>query len=340
MYRRWLATLAVIGGMLHAAAMAQDAPLISGGVGFITNARGGNTTYIPVIAPALVAPLGTHLLIESRAAILESYFPRGGGQPGYKHDSFLGLTYLQADALLSDHATLVAGEFLTPFGTYNERLSPIWISNFEDAPLIYSLGTMGTASSVGGMVRGSAFADRAVNVTYAGYVSAASTNQQFAAERAAGGQASVYFPEARVETGFSIGHLLQNSRESFWGTHLWWEPAESHLRLRSEFASGAHARGYWVETDYRLARIHGEESLVGRLEPVVRLQQTFRSRPDADDGLSAADTQRVDFGLDYRLPHEVRINSSYSRQLSSAGNLNIWETGIVYRFLIPTWRSK
>ncbi|MGH9353563.1 MAG: hypothetical protein ACRD2G_15610, partial [Terriglobia bacterium] len=108
-------------------ANAQYAPYISGGGGFITTTKGGNTTYIPVIAPEFVASLGDRLLVETRATLLESYFPRGGGQPGYKHDSFLGLSFLQADVVASRHLTVVAGEFLTPFGSYNERLSPIWI---------------------------------------------------------------------------------------------------------------------------------------------------------------------------------------------------------------------
>jgi hypothetical protein len=73
---------------------------------------------------------------------------------------------------------------------------------------------------------------------------------------------------------------------------------------------------------------------------VFRFQQTFRSAPDSTDGLPSASTQRADFGLDYRLPHEVRINTSYSRRFSSTGNANIWQTGLVYRFLFPAWRSK
>jgi hypothetical protein len=319
---------------------AQDVPLISGGAGLITSTSGGSTTYLPIIAPALVAPLGDHLLVESRASIVESYFPRGGGQSGYTHDAFLGLSYLQADVIANRNLTFVAGEFLTPFGTYNERLSPIWISNFESAPLIFSLGTMSTASSVGGMLRGSAFSSDKANLDYAAYFSVASTNQQFDAERSSGGQASIYFPGVRLETGFSVGRLLQNTHESYFGTHLWWEPDNSNLRLRSEYARGPHAQGYWVEADYRCLRFHSEDSLIGRFEPAFRIEQTFRSQPDSEDGLPGANTQKVNFALDYHLPHEVRINTSYSRQLSSAGNRNIWQTGIVYRFLIPTWRGK
>src|ERR1700743_2481826 len=121
---------------------AQDTPLLSGGVGFFTNTNGGNTSYQPIIEPLLAAPIGQHLLIESRAALLETWAPRTNGQPGYDHTFFGGLTYLEGDAILTPHVTLVGGSFLIPFGTYNERLSPIWISNFQDGPLISPLGVM------------------------------------------------------------------------------------------------------------------------------------------------------------------------------------------------------
>src|SRR3954470_4697937 len=129
---RWRNTvLAMAAGALVHAAAGQDTPLISGGAGFITSTKGGNTTYIPVIAPVLAAPLGNHVLVESRATILQSWFPKGGQQSGYQRDTFLGLDFLQADILAGRHTTIVAGQFLIPFATYNERLSPIWISNFE-----------------------------------------------------------------------------------------------------------------------------------------------------------------------------------------------------------------
>jgi hypothetical protein len=318
----------------------ENVPLISGGVGFVTSTNGGNTTYIPVISPVLAAPVGSHILVESRAIILDPFSPKGGGQPGYKGNLFLGLTYLQADFVASRHLTVVGGEFLTPFGTYNERLTPLWIGNFQDAPLIFSLGTMETAASVGGMLRGSAFATEHVSANYALYFSAASTNQQFTAERASGGQGSFYFPTARLEVGISDGRQLQNVHENFEGAHVWWEPANTALRLRSEYARGPNSSGYWVEADYRLSRFKGGESFVGRFEPVFRMQQTFRAQSGSSDGLPNVNTQQADFGLDYRLPHEIRLNTSYSREFSSAGNRNIWQTGIVYRFLFPAWRGK
>lgn len=339
--RRIAIAAALIAGIQLAApgATAQDTPLISGGVGFFTITSGGNTTYLPVLSPLLAAPIGSHLLVESRANLIESFFLKGNGEPGYTSAPFLDLTFLQGDYLVSPHLTVVGGEFLTPFATYNERLSPIWIGNFVDGPLILPLGT-GTESSVGGMVRGSAVSTAKYSVDYAAYFSATSTNQQFNSERSSGGRSSIYFPEDGLEVGGSYGRLLQGTHQNFAGFHVWWEPIGRPLRLRSEYAHGEHSQGYWIESDYRLSHFGGADSVVGRFEPLFRMQQTFRNSPDPTDGLPSADTQRVDFGLNYHLPHEVRIDSSYARQLSATGNRNVWETGIVYRFLFPTWKGK
>ena len=323
---------------LAADLMAQDTPLLSGGAGFFTNTTGGKTTYQPILTPVLAAPIGQHLLIESRAYAVEILSPQSNSQ-GYNHSTLLGLSYLQGDYIANSHITLVGGYFLTPFGTYNERLSPIWISNL-DAPLIFGIGTMVNASGTGAMLRGSAFSTKNVSISYAAYFSAGSTTKNFQSQRSSGGQLNVYFPKTGLEVGTSYGRSLEHNQTNAIGIHVWWEPINSPLRIRSEWAHGPHSQGYWAEADYRLSQIHGGESLIGRLEPVFRLQQTFRNAPDPSDELPAMNTQRVDFGLAYHLPHEVRLNTTYARQFSSTGNVNIWETSIVYRFLFPAWRGK
>jgi hypothetical protein len=70
------------------------------------------------------------------------------------------------------------------------------------------------------------------------------------------------------------------------------------------------------------------------------MQQTFRIDNLASDSVPGVNTQRADFGFDYNLPHNTRILTSYARQFSSTGDVNVWETGIVYRFLFPTWKGK
>jgi hypothetical protein len=318
-------------------AYAQNTPIFSGGVGFLTDTNGGNTTYSPNIAPVLAAPLGPHLLIESRLTAVESFFPQGGGQ-GYGHFHFVGPAFAQADYVVSSHLTVVGGYFLTPFGTYNERLTPFWINPLQDGPLIYGIGTM-DGSGLGGMLRGSAISRPNFSLNYIAYLAAGSTNSRFVSSRSTGGQLNAYFPKAGLEIGTSYGRLLESTQTNSIGTHVWWTPASIPLKIRSEYAHGPHSQGYWVESDYRLSQFKGETSLVGRLEPIFRLQQTFRDSP-GNDGFPAVNNQRVDFGLDYHLPHEVRINTSYARRFSSTGDTNIWETALIYRFLFPAWRGK
>lgn len=329
--------LAALCAMRSAAGQYTYTPLLSGGVGFFTSTNGGNTTYQPHIEPLIAAPITHHLLIESRGILLESFSP---GSTGYDHSHVASFVYLQGDYLASSHLTVVAGSFLLPFNTYNDRLSPIWISNLQDGPIIASLGTMSSGTGVGGMLSGSVISRSNYSISYNGWYSARSGNMQFNSERSSGGRGSLYLPQQRLEVGLSYDRLLQGTRENFYGAHVWWEPANTALRVRSEYARGHHAQGYWVEADYRTQAFGGLDSWIGRLEPVFRVQQSFRRDTVVSDGVPLVNTQRVDFGLDYNLPHNTRILTSYSRQFSSTRNVNIWETGIVYRFLFPTWKSK
>ncbi len=333
---RWLHIALAASLLFSPLVYAQNTPLISGGVGFFTSTNGGNTTYIPAISPLIQAPITKRLQVESRAYLLDAFFPNG---KGYDTSHFVALTYLQASYFANPHVTVVGGLFLSPFGTYTERLSPIWISNFQDAPLIVPIGT-GTGAGLGGMLRGNAYSNGKVSIDYTAYFSARSANQQFNASRSTGFRVNAYLPKPRLEMGVSYGRLLQGTNANAVGFHVWWLPPNTAFKMRSEYAHTTHVQGYWFETDYRLSRFGGTESIVGRLEPVFRMQQTFRNAPDATDGLPAQNTQRADFGLDYYLPHNVRINTSYSRQFSASGNRNIWQTGIVYRFLFPAWRGK
>ena len=317
--------------------MAQDAPLLSGGIGFVTNTTGGQTAYVPVAQPLAAIPFGQHLLVESRAFLSEFYAPSPNG---YQHSHFIALTYLQGDILATRHLTIVAGSYLLPFGTYTERLTPIWIGNFQDEPLMEGLGTAGGGTGLGGQLRGSLISHPHYSFDYAAWFSGRSANSQFQADRSAGFRGSFYFPEKRLEVGASYDRLLQGIHENFLGTHLWWQTKDAGLRFRSEAARGQHAFGYWFEVDSRPLARGNLESLAGRFEPLFRMQQTFRIDQLTSDGLPGINTQRADFGFDYNLPHNTRILTSYSRQFSAAGNVNIWETGITYRFLFPAWKGR
>jgi hypothetical protein len=288
--------------------------------------------------PLVDIPVTQRFLLESRGYALESVTPRRNGESD-QSKSFYGLSFLQLDYLATRHLTFVAGKFLTPFATYNERLTPIWISNFQDVPLIFSIGTMDGAGT-GGELRGSLFSNEKVSVDYATYLSANVNSKDFSSSRATGDRIDFYFPSHRIELGTSYGRMFEGTHQNASGMHFWWQPWDVPLSIRSEYGHGPHAQGYWMETAYRLSQFGGSDSLVGRVQPVFRMQQVFRNTPDFTDELPSVNTQRADFGLDYFLPHDVRINTSYARQFSSAGNGNTWETSLVYRFLTPAWPGK
>jgi hypothetical protein len=316
----------------------QNTPMISGGVGFLSSTNKGPTSFSPTVMPLVAVPLTQHFLFETRDYLLESVTPR---KNGLSDQTMLlkGVSYLQLDYLANRHATFVAGKFLTPFNTYNERLSPIWIGNFQDSPIIFPIGNMGGAAT-GGELRGSLFSTRKMNVDYTAFYSANVGGKQFKSSRATGDRIEAYFPSIRMEVGLSFGKMFEGDHQYAGGAHFWWQPVGGPLSIRSEYAHGSHAQGYWMEAGYRLSQFKGPDSVIGRFEPLFRMQQVFRNSPDSTDGLPAVDTQRADFGLDYFLPHDVRINTSYSRQFSSTGNGNIWKTGLVYRFMFPAWPGK
>jgi len=205
--------LLLVVGVLAAAhcGSAQDTPLISGGAGFFTQTNAGNTTYYPTIEPLLAVPIGQHVLVESRASLFEFFAPNGIDDPGYNRSHFIGLTYLQGDFIASRHFTLVAGDYLIPFNTYNDRLSPIWISNFQDGPLIANLSFTSSGSGLGGMLRGNAIQRKKYSIDYSYYYSTRSANEQFGASRGNGGRSSLYLPEQRLELGLSYNRLLQGT---------------------------------------------------------------------------------------------------------------------------------
>jgi hypothetical protein len=318
---------------------AQDAPVISGAAGFISTTSSGQTFLQPVIAPVAVVPLGDHFLIESRAD-LRGFIARQDGNGPYEGQFFATFEYAQLDYLVNKRLTLSVGRFLTPFNTYNERLTAIWIRNMPDAPLIYAIGTRTSGSSNGAMVRGVAADTKDVEVNYAAFFSAASNINELQAGRAAGMRAGVFLKNQQLEVGGSYERFLQDVHENIGGAYLWWVPTNVPVQVRSEFAHSPEGHGYWLEGTFRFSRKNQITSWATRIQPVLRVQQFFRGNPLPSASLPARDTNAMDVGLNLNLPQDVRLSSSYSRQFSSAGNYNVWNVELTYRFMIPLAGSR
>ena len=314
----------------------ENIPIISGGAGFLSSTQGGTNVLQPVLAPVLVVPLGDRWLIESRADLREVYFQQGPGGP-YSNAGFTTLEYLQLDYNANSHLTISVGRFLTPFNIYNERISPIWISKLQDAPYVAAIGT-GQGYSDGFMLRGNLITTHDFSINYETYFSVTSTVNKLTSQRGAGERISVFVPRARLEIGSSYRRTLQGIHSNSEGVDLTWEPYRVPLQVRGEWAHSQGGFGYWIQASYRLSQFKSETSLIGRAEPVFRMQQFFRSAAIPNDSLPTTNAQQPTFGLNYYLPHEVRLNASYGRQfLASNTNTNVWEFGITYRFLFPLW---
>jgi hypothetical protein len=310
-------------------------PIISGGVQFLSTSSGGATTFQPVIAPMIAVPIGEHWLVESRATFDEFVFRENGSSGPWHAQTFSNFNYLQLDYLVNSHLTVVVGEFLTPFNIYNERLTPVWIHNLADPPLVTGIGTGTSGSSDGAMLRGVAVTKKDWELNYTAYFSARSNTYHFGAERTAGARVAVFIPRKRVEVGVSYQRLLQDLHLNSWGTYLVWQPFAAPLEVRAEYAHSRGGQGYWLEGAYRFSKSSGASSWIGRLQAIGRVQQFYLGTPSPDDVIPGADTQRVDFGLNYYLPHDIRLNGSYGRQFSSLGNANVWNLQVIYRFLFP-----
>jgi hypothetical protein len=336
MTKRVLLTMLLFFSMGHGVCAQSAVPVISGAAGFLSTTDGGTNFLEPILVPVLSVPIGDNWLIEARGEV-QDFSIRSSTTGSYQSQVFKGVDYAQVDYTATRWLTIVGGRFLTPFGMYDERLTAIWIHNLQDVPLIFGIGTRTSGSSLGGMARGVFTPTSKAEINYTAYFSASNKTSYWGAGRTAGGRVGVFFPVQRVEVGMSYQRFLQNQRYNSFGAHFSWQPPSVPLDVKAEFAHSASGYGYWAEAAYRLSRFRGPNSALGRLQPVFRMQQFVRLEQIAGDVLPSFNTQQADFGFDYYLPHEVRINSNYSRQFSSQGNENIWDIGVTYRFMFPLW---
>ena len=80
------------------------------------------------------------------------------------------LEYANVSYIANDYLTLKAGRFLTPFGTYGEKLHPGWINKLPDAPLPFGHTGIAPTSSLGVQASGG-FPAGSAKFNYAVYVS-------------------------------------------------------------------------------------------------------------------------------------------------------------------------
>jgi hypothetical protein len=313
-------------------------PVVIGGAGFITTFDGGEPHLGPLIAPVLLVPIENRWLIESRATF-EADMTQQPGSSSFHGQVLKSIDYLQLDYIANPYVTVTVGRFLTPFGIFNERLYPIWIRNLQTDPLILPIGIGPSQASTGAMVRGGFQATSKINFNYAIYFSALSTVTlsnvtPLDSDRFAGGRVGIFIPNQRLEIGGSFQHLLQDERSNSFGFHGGWQPPASPLELRGEYQRSARGSGYWIEPAYRLNQVPFWQYAMRRTQLVARMQQYFVGALPSD-ALPSVNTRQFEFGVNYYFRDGLRAVSSYGRQFSDAGNMNIWTIGLTYRFAFP-----
>jgi len=309
-------------------------PILSAGVAYNSFFNGGTHNVHPLVSPVVLIPFRQNWLVESRDTFEINLAPVPG-MSGYKGALKKEVDYLQLDYIANRYLTATAGRFLTPFDVYNERLYPVWIRDLQTDPLILPISTGPSGAGTGAMVRGGFDATPGIEINYATYFSTLSTDTPFDSQRMAGMRAGIFLPGPRVEFGGSFQHLLQDDRTNAFGFHGAWQPPSLPLDVRAEYANSHEGSGYWVESAYRLSQVPVQHDVLRHVQVVGRMQRYFTGTVP-DDRLPSVNTSLFEFGLNYYFRDDLRLVSSYGRQFApQGGNMNIWNIGMTYRFVLP-----
>ena len=247
--------------------------------------------------------------------------------------------YAQLDWLADSHTKVVAGRFILPFGLYSERLAPVWIRNLQDMPLIYSIGTHPYGAADGVMVRGVAASLPSASIQYSAFVSAHCSTNELQAVRAAGGDASVFVPSKRVETGLSYQRTLEGYQINNEAAYLSWQPVRASVDLKAEYDRNHYGDGYWIEAAHFPQQFFVAPDFFRHVQLVGRMEQFF-VRNGGGSGLARVSEKRPEAGLNFQIRDDWRLESSYGRLLSQSGNSNTWNFGFTYRFVWPLWPGR
>jgi len=134
-------------------------PLITGwgALGF-EDRKGEKSTFNGSFNPILLWKLNDRLFFEAE--------PEFEWEEG---ETEVSLEYANLSYIVNDYLTLKGGRFLTPFGTFADRLHPGWINKLPDAPLPFGEDGIAPTSSLGVQASGG-FPVGSTKFNYAVYV--------------------------------------------------------------------------------------------------------------------------------------------------------------------------
>src|SRR5260370_7209587 len=194
-----------------------------------TNLSPGTVDLNRELDSTVVVASGRKLVMQSEFDMgLDATRDSGRWGPAYVDKS---IEYLQADYFAHPNLTLVVGRYMIPFGIYRERMHPLWIRDLQAEPISFTLNaTSGNCA----MLRGASHLTPSVNVTYAGYYSAASTLKLMEADRQGGFRGSVLLPNRRIQVGVSYNPTMGSGAHGMLGTDFTWNLKRIPLDIRSE----------------------------------------------------------------------------------------------------------
>src|SRR5260370_9594336 len=180
------------------------------------------------------------------------------------------MEYLQHDYFAHPIVMLVVGRYMIPLGIYGERMHPLWIRDLQAEPISF---TLNATSGNGAMLRGAAHLTPSVNVTYAGYYSAASTLKLMQADKQSGFRGSVLLPSRRIEVGVSYNRTMGSGAHNMLGTDFTWNLKRLPLDIRSETLFSKEAGNtYLLQDAYSLSKL-GTNPLLRNTQLVFRQEQ-------------------------------------------------------------------
>ncbi len=131
------------------------------------------------------------------------------------------LEYLTIDWFMNDHATLVAGKFLSPLGQFRQNMHPSWINKMASAPVGFGHDQAAPNADVGFQIRGG-FGLGRINANYAVFMGNGPTAERSGTTPyewemiespglngngdgtyVGGGRLGLLFPDQKLEIGFS-----------------------------------------------------------------------------------------------------------------------------------------
>lgn len=120
----------------------------------------GNGSFVSgQFAPIMLWQHGDKVLFESE---FEIEFEGDGVQ--------FALEFANISYILNDYATLRVGNFLTPFGAFNDRIHPAWINKLSTAPLGMGHDPVGPTTEFGVELRGASDLGKS-KINYSVYLS-------------------------------------------------------------------------------------------------------------------------------------------------------------------------